>query len=106
MQTKILTNPVVYFKILCAFLFISTISLLIFYIFQLGVITQKIYLLRDFQRDSSALSEKNKSLEINFARLDSLSNIDAHLASSNFLKIKAKEIKYIQILDSEVAKNR
>lgn len=103
MQTKILTNPVVYFKILCAFLFISTISLLIF---QLGVVTQKIYLIEVSQRDLSALSEQNKSLEINFARLDSLSNIDDHLAISNFLKVKAKEIKYIQILDSEVAKNR
>lgn len=87
-------------------MFISTISLLIFYIFQLGVITQKIYLIEDSQRELSALSEKNKSLEINFARLDSLSNIDDHLAISNFVKAAAKEIKYIQILDSEVAKSR
>ena len=86
-------------------LFILTLILglfiLIHYVFQVGALSKDIYLLDDYQRKLANLLENNNSLDINFSKVNSLSNIEEYLLKSEF--VKASQVKYIQILGGSVA---
>ena len=87
------------------FLFVLTLILglfiLINYIFQVGALSKDIYLLNNYQRKLAILLEDNNSLDINFSKVNSLSNIEEYLAKGEF--VKANQVKYIQILGGSVA---
>lgn len=74
----------------------------IFYIFQVGTLTQKIYLIKDYEKRLEKLSKENEVLEINLSKSNSLSNIENYLIGENFVKTKAGQVKYIQILEGTV----
>ena len=74
---------------------------LINYIFQVGALSKDIYLLDNYQRKLTKLLENNNSLDINFSKVNSLSNIEDYLLKGNF--VKANHVKYIQIIGSSVA---
>ena len=86
-------------------LFILTLILGLFilvnYIFQVGALSKDIYLLDDYQRKLANLLESNNSLDINFSKVNSLSNIEDYLLKGDF--VKASNVKYIQILGGSVA---
>lgn len=75
-------------------------SLLVFLVFQLNFQTRETYLINDYQNKIIKLSQENEKLEINFSKTNSLNNIEGYLALQNFEK--AKQIRYIQILDGTV----
>jgi len=87
-------------RILNLFLISAILVFLIFSIFQIGYLTQEIYLNQDYENKSEKLVNQNEILEIDFSKLNSLSNIEKYLAINNF--VKANQIKYIQILESSV----
>ena len=70
------------------------------YIFQVGSLTKDIYLIKDYERKLDNLSKGNETLEINFSKSNSLSNIEGFLSKENF--VKSNKVKYIQILESSV----
>ena len=76
--------------------------LLIFYILQVGTLTQKIYLIADYEKRLEKLSQKNEVLEIEFSKSNSLANIENYLIGENFVKANASQVKYLQILESTV----
>jgi len=80
--------------------------LLIFYIFQVGTLTQKIYLLGDFEERLEKLSKENEVLEIEFSKSNSLANIENYLIGENFVKANASQVKYLQILESTVVTSK
>lgn len=80
---------------------ISGLFVMIYYLFQVGGLSQDIYLLEDYKTKSATLLENNKSLDINFSKMSSLSNIENYLANRDF--IKPSQVKYIQILEGSVA---
>jgi cell division protein FtsB len=80
--------------------------LLIFYVFQVGTLTQKIYLKADYEKKLEKLSKENKVLEIEFSKLNSLANIENYLTGKNFVKAKPNEVKYIQILEGSVVTSK
>jgi len=69
--------------------------LLIFYILQVGTLTQKIYLIADYEKRLEKLSQKNEVLEIEFSKSN-------YLIGENFVKANASQVKYLQILESTV----
>lgn len=75
---------------------------MLFYIFQVSDLTQKIYLKGDYQERLKKLSEENEVLEINLSKSDSLNNIENYLISGNFVRANPKEVKYIKILEGTV----
>jgi len=79
---------------------ISVISLLVFSIFQACSLAKENYLIKDSERKINNLTKENKTLEINFSKSNSLSNIENYLSKENF--VKANQIKYIQIFESSV----
>ena len=87
-------------------IFIITIVLLVLYIFQVNFLAHQTYLIKDFEKKVEELSKEEKLLEITLSKMDSLSNIENHLLNENFVKANPNQIKYIQILESSVAKNK
>ena len=82
------------------------LALSIFYIFQIGTLTQKIYLKSDYGKRLEKLSKENEVLEINLSKSNSLSNIENYLSRENFVKAKANQVKYLQILGSTVVTSK
>ena len=94
-MTKILN-----INLIIALTVISGLFVLVYYIFQVGALSHNIYLFEDYERKLATLLENNKSLDINFSKMNSLSNIENYLAKSDF--IKPGQVKYIQILEGSV----
>jgi len=81
-------------------LFISIISLLVLYIFQVNSLTSENYLLKNQERKLTEIKKEKEILEINFSRANSLANIENYLQNQNFKK--ANQVKYIQILETSI----
>lgn len=82
-------------------LFISIISLLVFYIFQINSLTSQNYLLQNQEKRLAEMKKEREQLEINLAKVNSLANIENYSQNQNFERIS--QIKYIQILNTSVA---
>lgn len=74
--------------------------LLIFTIFQISWLTQQIYFVKNAEKKLRELSKTNEILEIELSKSNSLSHLEDYLLKENF--VKAKNPKYIQILESSV----
>ena len=81
--------------------FCLILSLLMFYVFQINETIRGGYLIKNYLKKIDRLSQENKLLEINFAHISSLGNIEDKTKELNFEKIT--QIKYIQILESPLA---
>jgi len=111
MNTLILNPPILIkqlslklnLKVIWILGFILLSVLLIFYIFQVNLMTKEIYLIQKYQRNINYLSRENKTLEINLSQQNSLSNIETLVKALNFEK--ADKIRYIQVLESQVVQN-
>lgn len=82
--------------------FCSVLFLSVFYVFQVDEMIRGGYLMKNYQKKIDTLLRENKNLEINLAQISYSENIQKKAAESNFEDIQT--IKYIQILDSSLAK--
>ena len=78
------------------------ISLSIFYVFQINSLTSRTYQIKNSQNKINELSSQNEKLEIQLAKLNSLTNIKNLIEKFNFEK--ATKIHYIQILENQIVK--
>ncbi|MEK7071667.1 MAG: hypothetical protein AAB959_00040 [Patescibacteria group bacterium] len=92
---SVFIKPNLNLKFFRALSLISIISLLIFYIFQVTSLAKDQYLLKENQMKLTDLVKQRGALEINFYKIQSLTNLDAYFLSQNFEK--SKQTKYIQI---------
>ncbi len=85
-------------KIFWIFIVFLIFSLLVVCIFQLNAYTEEFYLIQEYERNLSQLTQENKMLEINFSQADSLKNI------GNYAQIfeKTEKVEYIRVLESTV----
>ncbi|XOB46367.1 MAG: hypothetical protein ACKKMV_02865 [Candidatus Nealsonbacteria bacterium] len=95
--TKLLNINLLFILTIISGLFVMT-----YYLFQVGGLSQDIYLLEDYKIKLATLLENNKSLDINFSKMSSLSNIENYLANRDFVKPTQSQVKYIQILEGSV----
>ena len=91
-------------KLIWVLNFISILALLVFYIFQVNTLANETYLIQSCEEKLSQLSGENEILEVNFSKVNSLTNIENYLQNQNFEKVS--QVKYIHILESSVAANR
>ncbi len=86
------------------FLYLSSIiligTLFIFYIFQINSIIQHNYFIKNYEKKFNLLSEETKSLEIKFAQINTLENVEFLIKDLSYEKIE--EINYIQLIGSQV----
>lgn len=83
------------------FTVIFGVCVLVYYILQVGALSQDIYLLDDYERRLAALFDNNSNLDIDFSKMNSLSRVEGYLASRDF--IKPVRVDYIRLLESSVA---
>lgn len=101
-QSKIdsIELPVMNWKAVCAVGFVITLTLLVFYVWQINALTRGFYLVNGYEKQISQLSEENNSLQVSFAESSFLGQALTKIQSLNFQK--ATLVKYIQTLDSAV----
>ncbi len=89
-------------KLFWIFSLILIITLLAFYVFQFNALTSETYKIQDSQKKINELFSENENLEIELAKLNSLSTIETLIEEFNFEKVD--KIHYIQILESQIVK--
>lgn len=80
--------------------FLLIFGLLIFYVFQINSIIEKTYLSQSYEKKLKELEEKNRNLEIEFVKTNSLENLEILVKNLNFEK--AEKIRYIKVLPEQV----
>lgn len=88
-------------KVLTLILFvILIIGLLTFYVFQINIEVSERYLIKDYKKRITELSNQNKILAINSTQNGSLGKMAEIIASQDFEKID--KIHYIRVLKTQV----
>jgi hypothetical protein len=82
--------------------FILLLFLMGFYIFQVNDITKKIYSIQKYEDRLGDLSFETENSEINFSSINSLAILESKIQNLNLEKVN--QVKYIKVLDSQVAK--
>ncbi|MEK7664940.1 MAG: hypothetical protein AAB361_02250 [Patescibacteria group bacterium] len=76
---------------------------LFFYIYSINELTRGAYLIKNYEKQQNNLLQKNKNLEVDFAKSGFMGNLETKTKELSFEK--TKKIKYIQIqtLDDPLA---
>lgn len=103
LQAKIdsIDLPEVNWKAVCFAGIFMCLSLLIFYVWQVNELTRGTYVVNNYLKEISKLSEENKNLQISFAESSFLGEALAKIQALDFQKVTS--VKYIQISDNSVA---
>jgi ABC-type transport system involved in cytochrome bd biosynthesis fused ATPase/permease subunit len=88
-------------KIMCILLFLICSLALVFYIYQINILTRGTYLINSYEKKITTISQENKNLEVSFAENGFLEEVLAKTQQLDFQKTTS--VKYIQISDSSVA---
>lgn len=81
-------------------------ALLVFYVWQVQDLTRGSYLINNYEKQISKLSDENKNLEVSFAENDFLGQALLKVQALNFQKVIPSSVKYIQIPDNSVAMDK
>ena len=102
-QTKVssMDFPVINWKAVCFMGFFMTLALLVFYVWQINDLTRGSYLINNYQKQISRLSDENKNLEVSSAESSFLGQALLKIQALNFQKTTS--VKYIKIPDNSVA---
>lgn len=95
-----INQPVLKLNFIFALGFASLVSLSIFYIFQLNAVTERMYLIENYDKKIENLSQENKLLEIKFSKANSLENIRSLVENLGLNPVGKTE--YIEIPESTV----
>ena len=90
--------PSVDWKSVCFIGFFVSLALLVFYVWQISVLTRGAYLINSYENQISQISDENKNLQVSFAESSFLGQALEKVQALNFQKTTS--VKYIQILDS------
>lgn len=96
--------PSVNWRVVCFLGFFASLSLIIFYIFQINALTQGYYLINSYEKQVNQLLEEKNNLDISFAESSFLGQALEKTKALNFQR--AISIKYIQIPDNLLAKSK
>jgi cell division protein FtsB len=89
------------FYIIGVLMTISLIFLsLLFYVFGVNELTKGSYLIKNYQKEITKLSEENARLEMSFAEISFLENVQEKARELSFEKTKS--VKYIQVVGGEL----
>ncbi len=104
-QTKIdsIDIPVINWKAICFAGFFVSLTLLVFYVWQINNLTRGSYIINGYEKQISALSEQNQNLEVSFAESSFMGQALTKIQGLNFQK--AASVKYIQDSGDSVAIN-
>ena len=75
-------------------------SKLLYYVFGVNELTKGSYLIKNYQKEITKLSEENAILETSFADISFLENVQEKAKELSFEKTKS--VKYIQVVGGEL----
>lgn len=94
--------PIINWKALYGVMITLAVVLLVAYVYQINALTGGTYLIRNYNKQVTALIEEHKSLESKFAEADFLGTAMNQAYALNFQKIT--DVTYLQMVDNSVAK--
>ena len=83
--------------------FIFFLFILSFYIFQVSEMAKTSFLVSNYEKQVTSITQENKNLETNLSQVSSLGNLETILKSSNYEKVGSGKIHYIRVLEEVVA---
>ncbi len=89
-------------KLVYCLLLLFSLSLLVFYIYSVNELTRGTYLIKNYNKEADSLIKENKVLENNFAETSFLGLVQEKAKQLSFEK--TTEVKYVEILESSLAK--
>jgi len=89
--------PKLNWRAICFIGFFVSLSLLVFYVWQINELTRGSYLINSYEKQISKLSTENKNLQISFAENSFLGQALEKIQALNFQRVTS--VKYIKILD-------
>lgn len=92
--------PQINWKVVCFVGFFISLSLLIFYVWQINDLTRGSYTVNSFEKQINQLSQENKDLQISFAESSFLGQALVKMQSLNFQKTVS--VKFIKITDNSL----
>ena len=103
LQSKInsVDLPIVNWKSVCFVGFFVSLSLLVFYVWQISTLTRGSYQINSYENQISKISSENRNLQISFAENSFLGQALEKIQALNFQKTTS--VKYIQLSDNSVA---
>ncbi len=104
MQSRVrsIEFPAINWRAVCVIGFFACLVLLVFYVWQVNALTGGSYLVNDYQKQISKLSDENKNLQISFAESSFLGQAVEKIQAMNFQKTAS--VTYIQVPDNYLAK--
>lgn len=93
--------PSINWKALCVAMAAFVAVTLVLYVYQINALTGGTYLIKNYNKQLAALTEKNKQLEGQFAQMDFLSTAMSQAQVLNFQKIT--EVTYVQMPNNSLA---
>lgn len=94
--------PIINLKMVYVFSTLLSSLMLVFYIYSVNELTKGAYLIKNYNKEINTLLNENKELEANFAKASFLGEVQQKAKELSFEK--TKEVKYVEILDSSLAK--
>lgn len=91
--------PALNWNIVCFVGLFMIVFLLSFYVYNINELTKGAYLIKNYEKQANILLQKNKSLEVGFAKSDFMGNLETKTKELGFEK--TQKIKYIQIQISD-----
>ncbi len=101
-SVKSISLPRINWKIFCAVGSVLIFFLAVYYIYSINNLMNGTYLIRNYQTKLDKILEENRNLQVAFAETSFMESIKSKTDALNFEKVK--EVKYIQILETSVAK--
>jgi len=103
-KVKAIEAPMVNWRAICVVGFLGALFLVVFYVWQVNYLTAGSYLVADYQKQISQLSDQNKGLQISFAESSFMGQALEKIHAMSFQK--TTYVKYIQVPDGPVARAR
>lgn len=88
-------------KIICLVGSLACLLSLIFYVYQVNVLTGGTYIVNSYENKINSILQENKKLEVGFAENSFMGQVLARTQQLDFHKTAS--VKYIQIADNSVA---
>jgi len=100
--SKLIKLPVVNWKTIYAIGISLILVMVVSYIFLINQLTEGIYLIKEYNNKISDLYKENNVLQSEFAKSNFMENVVLKTKELSFEK--TKDIKYIQVIDSSLAR--
>jgi hypothetical protein len=97
-----LSLPTISWKLFYLFMLAMFSIVLVFYVFSVNELTQGVYTIKNYNKEINSLLKENKVLSNNFSNNNFL--IKTQDRAQELAFEKTKDIKYVQILETSLAK--